>query len=355
MLLTIVAFIVVLGVLIFVHELGHFVAAKAFGVKVLEFGFGYPPRVFGIKRGETIYSINALPLGGFVKMEGEVDPSEPRSLARKGVGPRFIIMAAGAFMNALLPIVIFSIVYMVPQRTYAADVRVADVAANSPAAYAGFQPGDVIRRAGGRPVENPADLSYVIQLRYGAQTEFQVERDGAIRTLTAVPRWRPPEGQGAIGIQIAAVEQADIRQVSHRYAPWTAVGMSFQKFSDVIILTKNEVTRWIIGATRVTLAGPVGIAQMSGEVARAGGITPMLEFIALLSINLAILNILPIPMLDGGRILFVIIEWVRRGKRISAEREGLVHMIGFVALILLAVVVTYFDVLRITRGTGFGP
>jgi regulator of sigma E protease len=132
-----------------------------------------------------------------------------------------------------------------------------------------------------------------------------------------------------------------------------AVPKAFQKLGDVLVLAKNEIARWVMGASRVQLAGPVGIAQMTGEVAHAGGIVPLLEFIALLSINLTIMNILPLPALDGGRIFFVVIEWVRRGKRIPPEREGLVHMIGFALLIALAVVITYFDLLRIVRGESF--
>ena len=350
MLLTVVSFIGVLAVLVVVHELGHFLTAKAFGVKVLEFGIGYPPRLFGIRRGETLYSLNLLPLGGFVKMEGEVAPDSPRSLASKGTGTRFVVMAAGAFMNALLPILIFSVLFMVPQRTLAGDVQVQAVAPDSPAQRAGFQVGDRILRVDGRAIENNLDLSYLIMLNLGAQTTFQVQRSDGTHTLYAVPRWKPPEGQGATGI---TVETLNLHEVSHRYPPWVAVPKAFQKLGDVLVLAKNEITRWITGASRVQMAGPLGIAQMTGEVARAGGIVPLLEFIALLSINLAIFNILPIPMLDGGRITFVVIEWVRRGKRIPPEREGLVHMIGFALLIALAVVITYFDLLRIVRGESF--
>jgi len=350
MFLTFISFVGVLAVLVVAHELGHFLTAKAFGVKVLEFGFGYPPRIFGIRRGETLYSINLLPLGGFVKMEGEVDPTSPRSLASKGTGTRFIVMAAGAFMNTLLPIVIFSALFMVPQKTLAGDVVVQAVAQDSPAQRAGIQEGDRILKVDGRPVENNADLSYLITLNLGARTAFQVQRGNAVLVFYTVPRWKPPEGQGATGI---TVQTLNLHEVSHRYPPWVAVPKAFQKLGDVLVLAKNEIARWIMGSSRVQLAGPVGIAQMTGEVARAGGIVPLLEFTALLSINLAIMNILPLPALDGGRIFFVVIEWVRRGKRIPPEREGLVHMIGFALLIALAVVITFFDVLRIARGESF--
>jgi len=352
MLLTLGSFIGVLVVIIFVHELGHFAAAKAFGVRILEFGFGYPPRLFGVRWGETTYSVNLLPLGGFVKMAGENDPSEPRSLAAKGVGTRFIVLTAGPLMNLILPVLIFSLIFALPQKAVTGSVVVQDVATGSPAEAAGLKPGDVILSVDGRAVEHNADLAYILHLRLGARTNWEVQRGDTVETVTVVPRWNPPSGEGATGIQIAT-EGAQV--VSRRYTFWRVVPMGARRVVEMMVLAKNEVTRWIIGASSPQVAGPVGIAQMTGEVARAGGFMPLLEFTALLSINLAILNILPIPMLDGGRLVFVAIEWVGRGRRVPPEKEGLVHLIGFALLIALAVLITYFDILRIARGEGFLP
>ena len=352
MLLTLGSFVGVLVVLIFVHELGHFAAAKAFGVRVLEAGFGYPPRLFGVKWGETTYSINLLPLGGFVRMAGENDPAEPRSLASKGVGTRFLVLTAGPLMNLILPILIFTLIFALPQKAVTGSVVVQDVAPGSPAEAAGLMPGDVILAVDGRPVEHSGDLAYRLHLRLGARTEWEVQRGDIVETVTIVPRWNPPAGEGATGTQIAT---EDVQVVSRRYTFWRAVPMGARRVVEMMVLAKNEVTRWIVGASAPQVAGPVGIAQMTGEVARAGGFMPLLEFTALLSINFAIINILPIPMLDGGRLVFVAIEWVGRGRRVPPEKEGLVHLVGFVLLIALAVLITYFDILRIARGEGFLP
>ena len=352
MLLTFGSFVGVLVVLIVFHELGHFVAAKALGVRVLEFGLGYPPRLFGVQRGETLYSINLVPLGGFVRMQGENDPSEPRSLASKGVGTRFVILTAGPVMNLLLPIVIFTLIFALPQRALAGTVVIEEVAPDSPAAVAGLLPGDEILSIDGHPVENNADVAYALQLRLGARTSWEVQRGNETLTFSVIPRWNPPEGQGATGVRITTEE---LQQVTRRYTWWHAVPMSAQRVVEMLVLFKNEVYRWIIGASAPQLAGPVGIAQMTGEVARAGGVMSLMEFTALLSINLAILNILPIPMLDGGRLVFVAIEFVGRGRRVPPEKEGLVHLIGFILLIGLAIVITYFDILRVARGESFLP
>jgi regulator of sigma E protease len=345
--LTILSFIAVLAVLVLVHELGHFVTAKAFGIRVLELGFGYPPRLLGFRFGETLYSLNLLPLGGFVKLAGEEDPREPRSLAGKSTGVRFVVLVSGSLMNALLPILLYSIVFMLPRQELVGQVVVREVAPGSPAQRAGILPGDVILKADGRPVENSGHLVYLTMLNLGAETHWVIRRGEDTRVVSLVPRWRPPQGEGAVGVRI---ETVDFRLVTRSHPFWEAVPLSARKVVEVMVLAKNEVTRWIIGSARPQVAGPVGIAQMTGEVAQRGGLLPLLEFTALLSINLAIINILPIPMLDGGRLLFVAIEWVRRGKRIPPEKEGFVHLVGFMVLITLVVVISYFDIMRILKG-----
>lgn len=364
---TVLVFLAVLAILVLVHELGHFLTAKAFGIKVLEFGFGYPPRLLGFRRGETAYSLNLLPLGGFVKLLGEEDPTAPRSLAGKSLLTRFIVISAGAFMNALLPIVIFTILFSIPQKTLVGQVAVRDVAPDSPAAQAGLKPGDIILSIDGRKVENTGELAFLVRLKMGLTTEWRVLRGqplitghsgggelapaappGRSETLTLYmrPRWKPPPGQGPTGIVIATLSP----QVTERSLPvWRALPQSIQRLSEILILFRNEVISWVIGGSRPQLAGPIGIAQMTGEVARAGW-GPLLDFTALLSINLAILNVLPIPMLDGGRLLFLGIEWVRRGKRIPPEREGFVHLVGFVVLLGLIALVSYFDIHRLLQG-----
>ncbi len=385
----------VLGLLIFVHELGHFVAAKRFGIKVLEFGFGFPPRLFGIRYGDTLYSINVVPLGGFVRMVGEEDPEHPRSFARKGVLQRIIVLSAGSFMNLLTPIVIFAILFAIPRDTAVGSVVISGVAPGSPASEARIRPGDVVLSFDGDRVNNHLDLIQRVMASLGSETEITLRRGSivsglggspelsAVETLTVVPRLNPPQlqvvervtdpvtqvslrdaqrynrelqlgdtlTQGSIGVMIGT---SNVRIVKQREPILKVLPMAFERVWDVVIITKNGFARWIAGGPDPGLAGPIGIARVTGEVAKAG-ISPIFELTALLSISLGIVNILPIPALDGGRLLFVVIEWVRRGKRISPRREGLVHLVGFAVLLGVIAIISYFDIVRIWNGESLLP
>ena len=451
---TAVRFLLLLTVLIMVHEAGHFFAARAFGVKALEFGWGFPPRAFGFYTGRTkvllrpgvrlvgldgveqlrpgmrvrlhsgmqddgtlaamviegphqgrrpaesarledalknealthegkirevtddalviadmVYSVNWLPLGGFVRMAGENNHNVPWSLASKGALTRFTVLAAGSAMNIILPVALFVFLFAVPQEQYEGRVRITAVAANSPAERAGLLGGDIILEADGRDVYNTATLKYRILLNLGQDTEFLVMRperliaggfgfgadtgpvDMAVRdtepfTVNLVPRWDPPEGEGNVGIGILTIEGQVVTRSGNVL---TAIPSGFVRMWETVALLRNEVASWFLGSGGPQLAGPVGIAQVSEEVAEAGW-RPLVAFAALLSINLAIINLLPLPALDGGRIVFVVLEWVRRGKRVSAEREGLVHALGFTLLLGAIVVITYLDINRIVQG-----
>lgn len=344
-------FLGVLAVLVLVHELGHFLTAKAFGVQVQEFGIGFPPRLFGVRRGDTLYSINLLPLGGFVKLLGEEDPSHPKSLASRSVLQRSIVLSAGSFMNVLLVVVLFTLLLAVPQEQTVARVAIQEVEPDSPAQAAGLRPGDIVLRVDGHPIRNSGDLLYRVYLRMGAESHWTYQRGSVaespiIEEATVAVRWRWPAGQGPTGIVIG--------QVSPRMAVvsepiWEAFPHALQQTWESFTLTKNEVTRWVMGAGSPQLAGPIGIAQITDQVADTG-ILPLLGLVAGLSLSLGIMNILPIPMLDGGRLMFVLLEGVRRGKRISPRREGLVHMVGFVALMALIALISYQDILRLIRG-----
>jgi regulator of sigma E protease len=344
-LISIVAFVVILIILVVAHELGHFLTAKARGVQVMEFGIGFPPRIWGIKRGETLYSINALPLGGFVKLAGEEDPKVPRSLASKSYGTRILVLAAGSLMNLILPFIILSIAFMVPHDVVIYPVTIENVAPASPAAMAGIEPGDTIISVNETQINNSGDLQRLIQLNLGKEVTIAVKHtDLTEDVVQVVPRWIPPAGQGATGIQIAMPTQ--ITTINRSEPIWTAVPMGVTEVSQTLVLFKNEIIRWIIGAAAPQVTGPVGMAQLTGEVAQAG-ISPLLEFAAFLSINLGIVNILPLPALDGGRIAFVVLEMIRRGRRISPRTEGLVHLVGFALLITLMVVITFGDISNI--------
>jgi len=352
LIITVLIFLGILAVLILAHELGHFSTAKAFGVKVEEFGLGFPPRLIGFKRGETLYSLNAVPLGGFTKMAGEEDPDVPRSLASKSVGARVIVLAAGSIMNFLLPLLLFAIAFMVPHNVVTGEVMVAEVTSNSPAAAAGIETGDTILSLNDEPVNSIGDLHIYTQLNLGKEVNLAVRHsDEMIEEVQLIPRWKPPPGEGAMGI---VVSMPDAVIVSQSYPFWEAIPLGVSECIDTFVLFKNEILKWFIGATPVQVTGPVGIAQMTGEVAQAG-LSPLLLFAGFISINLAIINILPLPALDGGRIVFVLLGWIRRGKRVSPQTEGLVHAIGFAILIAAIIAVTYQDIIRIIAGESLIP
>ena len=430
--ISLVSFIPMLIFLVVVHELGHFFTAKWFGVKVLEFGIGYPPRALGFYTGRTevltnentefinisgledlklgtvikissledengnlvsriieapqkqsnlnktkpfqeastdqllnhtgkvreissdrfvisdmLYSLNWTPLGGFVRLAGENNPSVPRSLAGKGTGARAIVLSAGSFMNAILPIIIFTILFMIPQDKTFGNVVVTQVFPESPAQFVGIQSGDIILQADGDKVDNLNDLVRLINFNSGSEIQLVIERAGTQIRMDITPRINPPVGQGPTGISIDLYNPTE-KRVSH--PPWTAVYHGVNDTWELLILLKREIFSWISGYKSPELSGPIGIAQVTGEVTQEGGYRGWLVLAILFSVNLAILNILPIPMLDGGRLLFVIIEWIRRGKRIPPEKENLVHLVGFAVLIVLIILISTNDINRLLQG-----
>jgi regulator of sigma E protease len=351
LLVTVLAFFIILGTLILAHELGHYLTARACGVKVEEFGLGYPPRIYGIKRGGIIYSLNLLPLGGFTKMAGEEDPDIPGSLAGKPAGLRLIVLGAGAVTNALLPVLLFTAALMVPHHVITGQVLIKDIAPDSPAALAGIQAGEKVVSINGNTVNNLGDMQRYIQTNLGRATDIGlIKGENTTRFVTVTPRWKPPAGQGAVGV---VLEFRDARVVPESLPFQAAVPRSLTEYGETVTLLINGIGTMVIGVTPVAVAGPVAVAQLTGEVAQAG-LSPLLEFAAFLSLNLAIFNLLPIPALDGGRILFVLIELVR-GKRISPKIEGITHTIGFIILMALIVLVTFTDILRIINGASLLP
>ncbi|KPL89099.1 RIP metalloprotease RseP [Ardenticatena maritima] len=353
MLITLVSFAVVLGLLVLVHEIGHFVAAKAAGIKVLEFGIGYPPRALTLfKHGDTEYTLNWLPLGGFVRMLGEEDPTHPDSFAAKPPLARALVLLAGPFMNFVLAVALFALLAMVagvPTDKPANAITILAVAENSPAAEAGLREGDVILYVANQRVTTSEQLQALTQEFRGQPLTLVVRRGDREMEITLVPRENPPQGEGPIGIQITD-------RLIERYGPIEAFRAGFAATKRASLLILNGLSAMLRGEVgREAVAGPVGIAQVTGEVAREGGVLALINFTAVLSINLAILNLLPLPALDGGRLVFVLLEVVRGGKRISPEKEGLVHFVGMAILLGFVLIVTYFDVLRIFSGDSLMP
>ena len=349
----ILAFVIILGFLIFIHELGHMATAKMRGVKVLEFGLGFPPKIFAFHWGETEYSLNAIPLGGFCKMLGEDDPSEPRSLAGKGAATRILVLSAGSLMMFLFPVILFTIIYMVPHDVVVGGegVQVVRVVVDSPAYAAGVKPGDEILSIDGEEVETFEELGELVSARRGSEIAMLVERDLKEIVLRMIPREDPPPGQGPLGVGLGWVHTITERR---SYPPWEAVYLGARRCGDIAIMLKDGIAAAIAGEIPFTPVGIIGIGQATTEIARAG-ILHVLAWAAFLSINLGIVNLLPIPALDGGRIVFVLLEVLRRGKRISPRVESMAHQVGFALLIALILIISYHDILRIFRGEGLFP
>ena len=345
--MAVVGFLGILIVLTMGHELGHFFAAKKFGITVKELGLGYPPRLWSIKRGETVYSINVVPLGGFTKLLGEEDASQPGSLASKGIAARIVVLSAGSIVNALLPILLLSISFMIPHDLIIEKVLVREVMPNSPAALTGIQPGDQVLEVNWATVHNMGDLKRFIYSSLGREMDIRVMHPNhTMENFQLIPRWKAPGDQTATGL-LAVATNSQI--VQRRYPFWFAVPLAVYETVDIFIIFKNALVSMLLGVIPVVVTGPVGLAQITGEIAK-GGIHPLLQFAALFNANVALLNLFPLPALDGGRIAFVVLEWIRRGKRISAHAEGMIHAIGFALLLAFAVLLTYQDILHIIHG-----
>lgn len=376
-------FIALLFPIVVIHELGHFIAAKAFGIRVLEFGIGFPPKAFTwMRRNGTEYTFNWLPIGGFVRMVGEEDPSDPGSLAAAPRWQRLTVMFAGVIMNVVFAILLLSVGFMIPRERSLAGAQIVEVAPGSPAAQAeisgemrdgstplqGLQPGDRVVEAEGREIHNTEELIYVNRLNLGDTQHWVVNRGGSLLDVHVLARWHPPAGQGPTGIRVGAPTtcsfDANGEPVECQllypftdtvwYWPWEALPKSVTTLGEIFVLTKNEIqVRFFGGGGGGTgedapaFTGPVGIAEQTGNLVDEQGWRPLIEFAALLSLNIGIFNALPIPMLDGGRALFVIVEVLRGGRRIAPEKEALVHLTGFALLMAGVLIVTWFDISRL--------
>lgn len=345
-----------LGFLVFVHELGHFLVGLKMGVKIEEFGFGYPPRALTLFHYKGIpITLNWLPLGGFVRFAGEESNfDDPHSLAAAPPRRKIPIMAAGAIMNVLTAILIFAC--LAPFGTgieRVGRVSINEVTPNSPASSSGLQAEDAIIEINDQPVDSISRLQALIKARQGQETTLTIERDGFLRDITLTPR-RPeeiPDGEGAMGIAPMITAEDTVRTQytdairNPLAAVWYGVQHTFDLFRQMLVGIA-VLFGSLFGAAEAPkggLAGPVGITRLTGEIARTGGLWPILNWTALLSVNLALVNLLPFPALDGSRIVFAIIEWVR-GKKVPPQREAFVHAAGMMVLIGLMLLITFTDV-----------
>ncbi len=429
----------ILGILIFIHELGHFVMARRAGVRVEEFGFGLPPRIWGVKRGDTIYSINLLPVGGFVRVLGEDGKSNAHdSMQSKTAGQRARFLAAGSAMNLIAAVVLIAVLIGVQGRS-SDNVYVVNVNPGSPAADAGWQSGDRFLQINGASITSSDEVSRLTTRNAGRATTVTLDRAGEVITTTITPRENPPAGQGRTGITLSSAPNATIHvntvpsdslaaqagfhagdiiqsvdgqpvpdylayalalrnraggdaqiQVQRDGAPVTLTAaiptdlpvdreplgadltqqLHFERVSPINIpletvrtfgSTMRQMGTGLMSLVRGStslgdVAGPIGMGQLTSEIISRSAMplwVTLTNLTIILSLNLALLNLLPLPALDGGRLLFVLIEVLRGGKRVPPEKEGVVHFVGLMLLLTAMFLIAFVDINRIISGSSF--
>ena len=349
--INIISVVVLLGILIFVHELGHFLVAKWSGVGVLKFSLGFGPKLIGRKFGETEYLISMIPLGGYVKMLGESEEDElspedeERSFQKQPVLKRMGIVAAGPLFNFLFAILLFSIIYSfgVPVLTS----KIGDVQKGGAAIKAGIQKGDNVLAIDGKEISLWGELADAISKSNGKELNFTIERNNKVHDIYIKPGLS--KGKNIFGEEIESYKLgviASSETVIERVNPFRAFLEGFAQtwwFTKLTYLTVVKIVQRVVSPKN--LGGPILIAQMSGEYAKRG-IIPFMFFMAILSINLGVLNLLPIPILDGGHLLFYLIEVVT-GKEVNIKWREMAQQVGFFLLIMLMVFVFYNDIARI--------
>ena len=348
----------ILLVLVLIHELGHFAAARWVGIKVEEFGFGLPPRLFGFTHKGVLYSINALPIGGFVRMLGEDRMNEdPASFNQKRPWQRALVVVAGALMNLLLAMVLLTAIAAGHGRAApTGQTEIRGVEDGSPAAAAGWRSGDIIVSIAGQPITEYQQIGAIIQERPGQPVQVTIRRGQQTLETTVTPRVDPPPGSGAMGIIIG--EQV-------RYVPLPlgeaiaagvtgAMALSWAMLQGLGMMLESIVNPAVdVGP----VAGPIGMGQFVGEAVAQSQLplwVTLATLTALISLNLFLINLLPLPALDGGRLIFILVEVVR-GRRVHPNYEGMVHLVGLVLLLALIAVISFFDISRLLEGQPLMP
>jgi regulator of sigma E protease len=359
---TLLLFVVILGVLVLVHELGHFVAARLAGVRVLEFGIGFPPRARILaNRGETLYTLNWLPIGGFVKLAGEDggDADDPRSFSAKGTPTKIFILVAGVAMNFVLAFVLLVAVAVVGDPTI--GIRISSIQPDSPAQHAGLVQGDVVERLDGQAYSWPPFTSMTLLDALRSHPDEAViltvrRADGTSTDLQATIRSKADidAGKGALGITIEPGDLVVTADGIH-HDPLGAVSLGWTRTvqaTQLIVGGVGDLFRNLVTnpTTPPGAAGPVGIAVQIGDVFFTLGPIFTLYLVALLSANLGVVNILPLPPLDGGRLVVVLVKRFA-GPRLSVRAEQLTYVVGATFLFAFFIWLTAFDILRQVGGS----
>lgn len=371
MILTIIIFIITLLILVVIHELGHFLMAKRFDIKVLEFGFGIPPKAWGKKVGETLVSINWLPIGGFVRLLGEDEVDKKvlenhRSFAAKSVDKRIMVVVAGVVMNLLLAWLLFYLVLasqgfktkfpLIIDHEFLGIqqneqyIVINQVAKNSPAQEAGLKTGQRVTAINDQKLQDREEMVNKIKSLSGQQIKLTLQdiQQDQTKEVLVTPRVSPPVGEGPLGVGLGLfkVAQVEYQSPQEKLLSGPIHSINIVAYSGKILgnLISQSFEEKSFGPVSTSVAGPVGITNVANSVlSTTSPLLPYLEFIAILSLNLAVFNLLPIPALDGGRIFFLLIEVVTK-RRVHAEFEKWVHTIGIAFLLALTLLITLSDI-----------
>ncbi len=342
MMLTLVFVVVIFLILIFPHELGHFLSAKASGMKVEKFSIGFGPKIWGKKIKDTEYLVSAFPLGGYVKIAG-MEPGEnyvERGFSSQSLWKRIGVILSGSAMNYLTSAVLFALVFMIGFETYNFNTTVVgEIISGSPAASVGLKIGDKILEIDGNKVTEWEQMATFVNKEREETLILKIQRGKDILTIPVKPEFNPELNRKLIGVSPSTVLT--------RYNPLTSFFKGIERVAFVTWLIMSSLFYMIAGKISAEFAGPLGIVGYVSQTVKMG-IVPFLSLAALLGVNLGLFNLFPIPALDGGRLVFLLIEGIR-GKPVRIEKEALVHYIGFIILITLMFLVTYRDILRMVR------
>ncbi len=356
-LLTIIKVVVAFSVLIMIHELGHFLVAKISGVWVEEYGLGLPPRIFGKKIGETVYSLNWLPIGGFVKLHGETSSDEvvykDRAFTSKKPLTRILITVAGIVFNFILAIVGFAIIYGIMGIPGKINVQIVKISQNSPAALAAIMPNDIIEKVNNVKITSDTQFVSEIAKFKGQNVSLELLRNKETVNVNLTPRTNPPAGEGALGVEFKADQEIYFPPIWQRpfVALWYGAKQTFDLSKAVVFGLGGAVQSVSQGKSPQGLSGPVGILSIFKRIAELG-ILPLINLVAVISVNLAIINLIPFPPLDGSRIALVIAERLTK-KKMTPKLEERVYLVGFAVLIGLMILITSHEIPALIKAGGF--